>query len=562
MSMQAASHEIPDSLRRDGWWLATGTGSDIKDAVAATGTSGEAAPRGTATDGPPRNGTVRPRAGDQRSWRPLTLALVVALTALADLLFWGHWPGISVAVFALALSAAILAAKPGGATRREWTIALAFTVACNLPVIEYMQALSVLFSLGGVVTILTWASFGKTAGWRLGLRTFLRASVIGPFGVAGTLAGEIRNIRTGSGTRRSLLALVMPVVVGSAFVALLTSANPLIADAVSQIVRLQIPAEHLSRATFWLVVASLVWPYVNPLGRWRGGAAAPTGTNRHVASEGTVHAFAAVVNPASVRNSLVLFNMMFLVQTVLDIGVLTGGMALPEGVTYAQYAHRGAYPLVATALLAALFAIATHRMIADSRFLRGLMYLWLGQNMFLVFTAAFRLNHYVAAYALTHLRVAAFIWMGLVFVGLVLTVVTIYRGRSLDWLIRANLISLTATLYACCFVNFTHVIAETNLKDIDGADLFYVCRLGEQAIPAIDDAERRAGKPLCARGGSPFWRGSAPIEDWREWSFRRWRLQVYLDAHPIVESDCALDPGKPSCRTESSSSTTTRPSGT
>jgi len=111
-------------------------------------------------------------------------------------------------------------------------------------------------------------------------------------------------------------------------------------------------------------------------------------------------------------------------------------------------------------------------------------------------------------------------------------------------------------------VNFTYVIAETNLNEIDSVDLFYVCRLGEQAIPAIDAAERQAGKPLCSRGASPYWRRTYPIGDWREWSFRRWRLQVYLDAHPLVEFDCALDPGKPSCRTESSSSTTTRPSGT
>ena len=49
---------------------------------------------------------------------------------------------------------------------------------------------------------------------------------------------------------------------------------------------------------------------------------------------------------------LLLFNLVFLVQNLLDVEYLWAGAALPEGVTYAGYAHRGAYPLIATALIA------------------------------------------------------------------------------------------------------------------------------------------------------------------------------------------------------------------
>ena len=51
--------------------------------------------------------------------------------------------------------------------------------------------------------------------------------------------------------------------------------------------------------------------------------------------------------------SLILFNLLFAVQTVLDIVYLWGNVALPADISYASYAHRGAYPLILTALIAA-----------------------------------------------------------------------------------------------------------------------------------------------------------------------------------------------------------------
>ena len=54
---------------------------------------------------------------------------------------------------------------------------------------------------------------------------------------------------------------------------------------------------------------------------------------------------------AAILRSLVVFNALFAVQTLLDVVYLWGGVRLPDGLSYADYAHRGAYPLIATALL-------------------------------------------------------------------------------------------------------------------------------------------------------------------------------------------------------------------
>ena len=165
--------------------------------------------------------------------------------------------------------------------------------------------------------------------------------------------------------------------------------------------------------------------------------------------------------------SLILFNLLFAVQTVLDVVYLWGNATLPADISYASYAHRGAYPLIVTALLAAAFVLAAMRPggpAEQSRVIRPLVYLWVAQNVLLVLSSILRLDLYVQIYLLTWWRVAAFIWMVLVALGLVLIVARIVLNRPNDWLIRANLITLTATLYICSLVNFAAIIADYNVS--------------------------------------------------------------------------------------------------
>src|SRR3954462_15557900 len=93
--------------------------------------------------------------------------------------------------------------------------------------------------------------------------------------------------------------------------------------------------------------------------------------------------------------------------------------------------------------------------------------------------------------------------MGLVACGLLLIVARIVLNRSDEWLIRANLVTLTATLYICSLVNFPAVIADYNVshsREVSGKgvqiDMNYLFHLGPQALPAIDRA-------ILLRGSDP-----------------------------------------------------------
>jgi len=181
--------------------------------------------------------------------------------------------------------------------------------------------------------------------------------------------------------------------------------------------------------------------------------------------------------------------------------------------------------------------------------IRALVYLWTGQNVLLVVSAMLRLNLYVEAYSLTLLRVAAFVWMMLVALGLVLIVARIALARSNGWLVSLNAAALAMTLYACSFVNFPHLIASYNVahsKTLSGAgvglDSAYLIRLGPDVIPALDlylagatANYHRTDLNLPATLNRLAREHREHMADWRGWSFRGRRLLRYLDARLAIQ---------------------------
>ena len=157
-----------------------------------------------------------------------------------------------------------------------------------------------------------------------------------------------------------------------------------------------------------------------------------------------------------------------------------------------------------------------------------------------------RLDLYVGIYALTYWRVAAFIWMGLVAAGLALIIARIALGKSNKWLLTANLLTLSATLYACCFINFAGLIAGYNvdhsLRDerpgrassTSGICVSSGRRPSRRSTAVIAGRDVAADAALSVRLAGRACRRREPViataqENWRAWSFRDWRLMRYLD---------------------------------
>ena len=192
---------------------------------------------------------------------------------------------------------------------------------------------------------------------------------------------------------------------------------------------------------------------------------------------------------------LIAMNLVFALQLVLDSRYLVLGQDLPEGMSYAEYAHRGAYPLIATAILAAALVLAVFRpggIAQRSKLAVWLVILWIAQNIVLVASAAWRLQAYVEVYTLTRLRVAAAVWMLMVAGCLALLLWRIARSRDNNWLTGWAMGWGIAVLWVCSFVPFDPLIANYNVrncKEMGGEagalDLAYLESLGPDALPAV-----------------------------------------------------------------------------
>jgi uncharacterized protein DUF4153 len=480
---------------------------------------------------------------DSDRW-PLKLALIAALTTLADWLFFRHEIGISLVVFVIALGAAVLIATPTWPNRREMLAATAVLIAALVPLVEATNPFSVAFSIIGAAYFALVASVRASGPLRERASAVASLLFTGPLWVFPDIGRAIHAAqRTGavSAMSQSVKAWVMPVALGALFLLLFASANPVLESWLTQLSfgdsLFQVDGW---RIAFWLIVIAAMWPFISMSRRWIADVSGILPESEDAAPE-LPEAFFGF---AAVTRALILFNLLFAVQTAMDIHYLWRGAALPHSMTYAAYAHRGAYPLVITALLAALFVIVTMRpgtAAERSPVMRALVVLWTGQNVLLVVSSILRLDLYVEAYSLTYLRVAAFVWMGLVAVGLILILARIILYRSNTWLIGGNLAALAVAAYVSSLVNFPYLIASYNVAHSReasgqgvGLDLSYLIDLGPQALPALDEyiargAHPAARQPLTARRDNLAALYLGTMRDWRGWNFRAWRLKRYLE---------------------------------
>lgn len=481
------------------------------------------------------------------------LAIAIGLAALADILFWQQRIGLSMVLFAALLFTAALLANRAWSDRGRTAIATLIVMAGLVPAIEDLNLLSFLFAIGSVgigIAVASNPGFSKITD---GLRACLDLFLVGPFRIVGDVVRmtNIRALETG------FALWFVPLVFSAVFIVLFASANPLIARWFSLLNLRELADQiNLARTLFWIFLLSTVWPFIHV--RWRSWTLRKAATPPPLPAETTEPAAAPPAsadpsNPSSdfpglfgadaILRALILFNVLFACQTVLDLVFLWGNAKLPDGISYADYAHRGAYPLIVTALLAAAFVLAAMRPSGPaqkSAVIRPLVYLWVGQNVLLVVSSMLRLDRYMEIYLLTGWRIAALVWMALVAIGLVLIVARIILEQSNGWLVRMNLISLLATLYVCSLVNFDAIIADYNVthsKEAAGKgvnlDLNYLYTLGPQALPALQRAALLPGITIrdCGRGRLVS-NQAADMASWRSWGFRSWRLQRWLDAHP------------------------------
>ncbi|GAA4761022.1 DUF4173 domain-containing protein [Stakelama sediminis] len=456
----------------------------------------------------------------------MRIAGAALLVALADWFFYGAWAGATLGGFAFAWIAAMLLLNPAVRRQRQPRIAIGGALLFAGVLVDAPGLLSwaLFWTALACAVLLVRHRFDNAADWMI--RLFLH--------VVTGLVSPIRDlIRIGPVQRRAgapqlvaiLSVLALPLLGGALFIALFAGANPLIAHALSAI-RLPGLDTALYHLMFWALIAVMVWPSLRSsrlatgIARWHWPFAGARITT---------------VPAGSVLLSLITFNGLFAVENILDIVFLWSGAPLPGNVTMADYAHRGAYSLIATALLAALFVLVALRPGSESArtpLIRRLVVLWIAQNLLLVASSILRTLDYVTAYGMTEWRIAALLWMGLVATGLILICRRLIAGLSTRWLINANVLAAVIVLSGSSIVSLGGIAAAWNVRHsrIGGTgstpiDLCYMHRLGAAALIPLIRLEPRV-KDAAMRDRITYLRSDimqqlrATQADWHQWTWR------------------------------------------
>ncbi len=441
------------------------------------------------------------------------------LVGLAQFLFYGQEAGWTLGGFALAWTIVLLLTRADVRASRPARVAVAIATLFGVMMVDDPGPLKwLLFGASiGMATLLPLRPFDDALHWAGRLVVHGFGSIVAPLRDAGRFA-RARRRRPGRRMVAVATMLVLPVLGSALFLTLFAQANPVIEQAFAAI-RFPDLSDIIYRTLFSLFFLVMIWSSLRPR-----RTLLPQG---FMATPGKGPLLS--IGRHTLILSLVTFNLIFAGQNALDLAFLWSGAPLPQGVTLADYAHRGAYPLIVTALLAGGFVLLAGR--SRDRLVRRLIVLWVAQNLLLVASSILRTVDYIAVFGLSGWRIAALAWMGLVALGLVLIVWRMLRGRSVRWLINANALAAGAVLTAGCASDLGEIAARWNVAHAKSAadiDLCYFESLGPSALLSLIEVERRASGPVLryrARNiiGDVMADMRRDRADWRRWSWRNAR---------------------------------------
>lgn len=329
---------------------------------------------------------------------------------------------------------------------------------------------------------------------------------------------------------RAFVGLLVAVPVLILFGALFASADPVFAKGLRSVIDLdhRTLAVHAVVFGFWAwICAGYGLRFLPPASRdWTLRLAPPA---------------PAWAPGTEVLTGLGLLAALFLAFVAVQLRYLFGDDALVQatvGMTYAEYARRGFFELLAVALLLLPLLLGCDWLLATARDRRGfkvvagILLALLGA---VLLSAAKRLGLYTAAYGLTEPRLyaaAILVWLALVTLWFGLSVLPGYRPRFVGGAVVAAL----AVLLGLHALNPDAFIARHNLArareglkfDVHhflhlGADATPVILRELSALPAADQAKFRETFERRFHG--------AP-SDWRTWNFARSTARQAYGAQP------------------------------
>ena len=189
-----------------------------------------------------------------------------------------------------------------------------------------------------------------------------------------------------------------------------------------------------------------------------------------------------------------MLTLMYMVFCGIQIRYLfVGGVSLPEGYTYAEYAREGFFQLLMVAMINFVLVLVGLAYFKESKVLKAILAMMSLCSFVMIASSAYRMIMYISYYYLTYLRVLV-LW-GLLVLTLLFVGVMIFIFRKGFPLFRYSLVVVTVLYIALAFARPQYLIAKVNVTAMNGQsdffkseefnDYYYLTGLCADAAPAI-----------------------------------------------------------------------------
>ncbi|MGH2463441.1 MAG: DUF4153 domain-containing protein [Candidatus Limnocylindria bacterium] len=483
----------------------------------------------------------------------LLVLTAVAFGLLAQLLFYGVGLGVNYpATIAVVLIVGWLARPPDAPAIRlpdAWLPAAALTLAAFVA-LRGDATLVTLDVLGSLA--LVGAALASFAGVPVVEQSLDRLTALGRRVLAAAAWGAVEPLGTAArsvppGRTRGQLARTAPVVRGLViaiplllvFGLLFAAADAVFARYVEDFFNWQADWDALVGRSIMALVAA--WLAAGMLAFISSQPAA------HAAQPTAWWVSRPRIGTAESLTVLSALNILFAIFVAVQATYLFGGLDTlkASGLTYAEYARRGFFELLAVAfgvatVILLLEAFVTHRSRAYVVTAVGLVAL----TMVVLASAYLRLRLYQDAYGWTELRfyvLAAIMWLAIGAAGTVLALAT-NRTR---WLIHGMMGLSIMFGIAFNVIGPVRFIAERNAERAvnpslvppdgrTGLDVYYLAGLGTdadivlaEALPRLPPAERAATE-AALRDNAAWLAADTQSQAWQAWNYSRQRARAML----------------------------------
>lgn len=198
-----------------------------------------------------------------------------------------------------------------------------------------------------------------------------------------------------------------------------------------------------------------------------------------------------IIDSTIIVTVLIMINIVYLLFSVVQFSYLYGGSGLPQGFTYAEYARRGFFELVAVTIINFFILIISMNLSkrekpVQARTVNISLSILAGFTFNMLFSAHYRLSLYEQSYGFTELRVYVHIFM--LFMCMVFAAALFRIWNDKVPLFKVSMVCAVTIFTMLNLVNVDRIIALKNIeryRKTGKIDVPYLAGLSYDAVPEI-----------------------------------------------------------------------------